>query len=62
LHPQFQISVNKSPVQFENPNPAHTPWSKHLAARGLCTDAIYFAQICNLFCTEVSPEKAVKTY
>ncbi len=35
LHPQFQISVNKSPVQFENPNPAHTPWAKQLAALGL---------------------------
>ena len=40
LHPQFQISVNKSPVQFENPNPAHTPWSKHLAARGLPGNSI----------------------
>ena len=35
LHPQFQISVNKSPVQFENPNPEHKPWIEQLQARGL---------------------------
>jgi diguanylate cyclase (GGDEF)-like protein len=40
LHPHFQISVNKSPVQFENPNPAHTPWIEQLQARGLPGDCI----------------------
>lgn len=40
LHPAFQISVNKSPVQFENPNPAHTPWIDHLTAHGLPGDSI----------------------
>jgi len=40
LHPQFQISVNKSPVQFENPNPAHLPWIEQLAQRGLSGDSI----------------------
>ncbi|MDD2881956.1 MAG: EAL domain-containing protein [Rhodoferax sp.] len=40
LHPQFQISVNKSPVQFESPNPAHTPWIEQLQARGLPGDCI----------------------
>jgi diguanylate cyclase (GGDEF)-like protein/PAS domain S-box-containing protein len=35
LHPEFQISVNKSPVQFENPNPAHLTWINQLQARGL---------------------------
>lgn len=40
LHPQFQISVNKSPVQFENPNPRATPWIEQLRARGLGGDSI----------------------
>jgi EAL domain-containing protein (putative c-di-GMP-specific phosphodiesterase class I) len=40
LHPQFQVSVNKSPVQFENPNPAHTPWIEQLHALGLPGDSI----------------------
>ncbi len=40
LHPRFQISVNKSPVQFENPNPQHQPWIAQLAARGLGGDSI----------------------
>jgi diguanylate cyclase (GGDEF)-like protein/PAS domain S-box-containing protein len=35
LHPDFQISVNKSPVQFENPNPNHTSWIDQLQADGL---------------------------
>jgi len=35
LHPDFQISVNKSPVQFENPNPEHTPWISQLKSLGL---------------------------
>lgn len=40
LHPQFQISINKSPVQFENPNPADVPWIEQLRARGLCGDSV----------------------
>jgi diguanylate cyclase (GGDEF)-like protein/PAS domain S-box-containing protein len=40
LHPQFQISVNKSPVQFENVNPLHTPWINQLKARHLAGDSI----------------------
>jgi len=40
LHPQFQISVNKSPLQFENPNPAHTPWIEQLRARSLSGNSI----------------------
>jgi diguanylate cyclase (GGDEF)-like protein/PAS domain S-box-containing protein len=40
LHPQFQISINKSPVQFENPNPMDVPWIEQLRARGLCGDSI----------------------
>ena len=40
LHPEFQISVNKSPVQFENPNPKHTPWIEQLQAIGLPGDSI----------------------
>ena len=40
LHPQFQISVNKSPVQFENPNPEHKPWIAQLAELGLPGDSI----------------------
>jgi diguanylate cyclase (GGDEF)-like protein len=40
LHPQFQISVNKSPVQFENPNAAYAPWIDQLKDRGLGGDSI----------------------
>jgi EAL domain-containing protein (putative c-di-GMP-specific phosphodiesterase class I) len=40
LHPQFQISINKSPVQFENPNPVDVPWIEQLRARGLCGDSV----------------------
>lgn len=35
LDPNFQISVNKSPVQFENPNPKHRPWIDQLHDDGL---------------------------
>jgi len=35
VHPHFQISVNKSPVQFENPNPRDTPWIDQLKALNL---------------------------
>ena len=40
LHPQFQISVNKSPVQFENPNPKFAPWIEQLRANGLGGDSV----------------------
>jgi diguanylate cyclase (GGDEF)-like protein/PAS domain S-box-containing protein len=40
LHPDFQISVNKSPIQFENPNPAHRPWIEQLKDRGLPGECI----------------------
>ncbi len=40
LHPQFQISVNKSPVQFENPNPSHGRWIDQLRVSGLDGDSI----------------------
>ncbi|HEY8905875.1 MAG TPA: EAL domain-containing protein, partial [Rhodoferax sp.] len=40
LHPEFQISVNKSPVQFENTNPMDAPWIQQLRARGLGGDCI----------------------
>jgi diguanylate cyclase (GGDEF)-like protein len=40
LHPQFQISVNKSPVQFQNPSNAHTPWIEQLQAMGMGGDSI----------------------
>jgi diguanylate cyclase (GGDEF)-like protein/PAS domain S-box-containing protein len=40
LHPQFQISVNKSPVQFENPALGHLPWIERLRATGLPGDSV----------------------
>jgi diguanylate cyclase (GGDEF)-like protein/PAS domain S-box-containing protein len=40
LHPEFQISVNKSPLQFENPNPKHTPWIEQLRALGLPGESV----------------------
>ena len=40
LHPGFQISINKSPVQFENPDPHAVPWIEQLRARGLAGDSI----------------------
>ncbi|MBK9236923.1 MAG: EAL domain-containing protein [Rhodoferax sp.] len=35
LHPDFQISVNKSPVQFQQPAQVHTAWMAHLSELGL---------------------------
>ena len=35
LEPNFQISVNKSPVQFQQPAQAHAAWIDHLAQLGL---------------------------
>ena len=40
LHPKFQISINKSPVQFENPNALHTPWIEQLRALGMTGDSV----------------------
>ena len=34
-HPEFQISVNKSPVQFHTASSGHAAWSEHLQALGL---------------------------
>ena len=35
LHPAFQISVNKSPVQFHNEGQTHLAWYEHLRQLGL---------------------------
>ncbi|TRZ66101.1 MAG: EAL domain-containing protein [Rhodocyclaceae bacterium] len=34
-HPEFQISVNKSPVQFHSASSGHALWSDHLQTLGL---------------------------
>jgi diguanylate cyclase (GGDEF)-like protein/PAS domain S-box-containing protein len=40
LHPRFQISVNRSPLQFRNDPGQRVPWAEQLAALGLPGDAI----------------------
>ncbi len=40
LHPEFQVSINKSPLQFENPNPKHIPWIDQLHALGLPGESV----------------------
>jgi diguanylate cyclase (GGDEF)-like protein/PAS domain S-box-containing protein len=40
LSPQFQISVNKSPVQFHHDDSDRAPWTDQLRAQGLPGDAI----------------------
>mgnify|MGYP000294132935 CR=1 FL=1 len=40
LHPEFQVSVNKSPLQFENPNPKHVPWIDQLRVLGLPGESV----------------------
>lgn len=40
LHPEFQVSVNKSPLQFENPNPNHVPWIDQLRLLGLPGESV----------------------
>ncbi|MFZ2306459.1 MAG: EAL domain-containing protein [Rhodoferax sp.] len=40
LAPQFQISVNKSPVQFHHDGAGRTPWATLLAEQGLPGDCI----------------------
>ncbi|MBI2747668.1 MAG: EAL domain-containing protein [Burkholderiales bacterium] len=40
LSPQFQISVNKSPVQFHHDGAGRTPWADQLQAQGLAGDCI----------------------
>ena len=35
LHPEFQISINKSPVQFQHAQPAGESWGDRLHATGL---------------------------
>lgn len=38
--PQFQISVNKSPIQFHNNDDSHTSWSDYIQSKGLLGDCI----------------------
>jgi diguanylate cyclase (GGDEF)-like protein/PAS domain S-box-containing protein len=38
--PDFQISVNKSPVQFRTGNRKTLPWTEHMASLGLAGDSI----------------------
>ena len=40
LHPEFQISVNKSPVQFRAPTATSRHWGEYLAAAGLPGNSI----------------------
>jgi len=40
LHPQFQISVNRSPVQFHHSDHLLQPWGKQLQTMGLPGDAL----------------------
>ena len=40
LDPRFQISVNKSPVQFHHSGQVHKPWFEQLQARGLPGESI----------------------
>jgi EAL domain-containing protein (putative c-di-GMP-specific phosphodiesterase class I) len=40
LSPRFQISVNKSPVQFHHDGAGRTPWADQLQAQGLAGDCI----------------------
>jgi EAL domain-containing protein (putative c-di-GMP-specific phosphodiesterase class I) len=40
LHPQFQISLNKSPMQFQHASATPGAWLAHLQALGLPGDAI----------------------
>jgi diguanylate cyclase (GGDEF)-like protein/PAS domain S-box-containing protein len=39
-HPDFQVSINKSPVQFRQHRGNHTDWIAHLGSMGLDGDAI----------------------
>ncbi|MFZ2989801.1 sensor domain-containing protein, partial [Ideonella sp.] len=40
LHPGFQVSVNKSPVQFRNPEGTAAAWIAHLDEQGVRGDAV----------------------
>jgi diguanylate cyclase (GGDEF)-like protein/PAS domain S-box-containing protein len=40
LHPQFQISVNRSPVQFRHSDSGQAPWGMQMHAMGLPGDAL----------------------
>ncbi len=40
LHPQFQISINRSPVQFRNDAAARPTWVDHLKSVGLPGDSV----------------------
>ena len=39
-HPDFQISINKSPVQFHNDAGRQTDWITHLQSLGLAGDSL----------------------
>jgi len=39
-NPDFQISINKSPIQFQNVTPDHADWHAHLSAMGLPGDSV----------------------
>lgn len=40
LHPEFQISVNKSPIQFYNEGETHLAWYDHLKELGLTGQSV----------------------
>ncbi len=40
MHPNFQISINKSPVQFHHVSAGHSAWLDHLKALGLPGGAV----------------------
>lgn len=40
LHPDFQISINKSPVQFYNPSKFHQSWPDYLRSLQLAGNAV----------------------
>jgi EAL domain-containing protein (putative c-di-GMP-specific phosphodiesterase class I) len=40
LHPDFQISVNRSPVQFRHVDPGQASWGMQMQAMGLPGDAL----------------------
>jgi EAL domain-containing protein (putative c-di-GMP-specific phosphodiesterase class I) len=40
LHPDFQVSVNRSPIQFRHADSGQAPWGMQLQAMGLPGDAL----------------------
>lgn len=57
MNPGFQVSVNKSPLQFNNPLRSITPWGLRLAAMGLEGDSIV-AEITEGLLLDGNPEVA----